>query len=78
MCLADLQVLRIWSFHLRSLEIVTPRYLTVSAVGMLTELIFRDRQGFVCFLEMTKSMLLVVLRARPEDSIWKETRSTSC
>ena len=75
---AELQVLRMWSFHLRSLEIVTPRYLTVSADGMFMELITKNRRGFTLFLEITSRVLLVGLIARPEDWIQEETRSTSC
>ena len=37
--LAELQVLWIWSVHLRSPDIVTPKYLPISPIGMIVELI---------------------------------------
>ena len=46
-------------FHLRSLEIVTPRYFTDSEVGMVTSQISIDKDGFTRFLEIIAS---------PEDS----------
>ena len=68
----------IWVFHLRSLEILTPRYFTVSEVGMMTWLICIDKDGFTRFLEMTSRVHFAGLMARPEHSIQEEMRSTSC
>lgn len=72
------KVLWMWTLHLRSLDIVTPRYLTVSATGIMVELICRDMRGLTHFLEIIKRVLLVGLMAKPEDSIQEETRSVSC
>ena len=64
--MADLHVEAICAFHFRSLEMVMPKYLTVSTIGILMELIQRLTLGLKCFLEMIRRENLEGLMANPE------------
>ena len=76
--MSDLQVFKMWEFHLRSLVIVTPRYLAESTVTTGVPLIDADTCGFTWLLEITRSELFDGLMESPDDIIQLEMRSMSC
>ena len=62
-------------FHIRSLVIVTPRYVTLFRHGTGVESV---TCGLIRFLEITSKVLLVGLMARPDKTIHEEMVSMLC